>query len=364
MTDTDLVVIGGGPVGLVAALHAARAGMSTVVLEPRASPVDKTCGEGLMPAAVRALTEVGVVAPGRPFRGLRYRTATGRAVAEALLPGAPGRGSRRTELHAALTRAAAEAGVQLVPQAMAGLYQQDPARVRVSLTRGRAPITAGAVVGADGLHSPTRRLLGLDRPVRGRRRYGLRRHYAVAPWTDHVEVYWAQHSEAYVTPLAPDLVGVAVLSWRRGGWQEQLAAFPVLQERLAGAGAGPVRGAGPLRQVAAGRRVGQVLLVGDAGGYVDALTGEGLAVGFAQARAAVACLTAGQPGRYPGLARRADRAGALLTRGLVAATGTPAGRGGVLWAVRRLPPTFRGAVRLLAGDNASPPAGGCLGTLH
>lgn len=349
MTDADLVVVGGGPVGLVAALHAARAGMATLVLEPRPVPVDKACGEGLMPGAVRALAEVGVTPPGRLFRGLRYRTAAGEPVAEALLPGAPGLGARRTELHATLLAAAARAGVEVVPQALTGLSPDGDAEVRLAVAGTRAPITTAAVVAADGLHSPTRRLLRLDRPVRGRRRYGLRRHYAVTPWTDHVEVHWAEDAEAYVTPVGPGLVGVAVLTTRRTSWPEHLAAFPALRERLAGAEAGPVRGAGPLRQVVSHRRAGPVLLAGDAAGYVDALTGEGLAVGFAQARAAVACLAAGRPGRYPRLAHRAEGATTALTRALVAATGSPAGRRVVLGAAGRAPVLFGGAVRLLAG---------------
>ncbi len=57
-----------------------------------------------------------------------------------------------------------------------------------------------------------RRLLGLDAPVRGARRYGQRCHLRVAPWSDFVEVHWAPHAEAYVTPVAPDLVGLALLS--------------------------------------------------------------------------------------------------------------------------------------------------------
>ncbi|NEB51506.1 monooxygenase, partial [Streptomyces griseus] len=93
------------------------------------------------------------------------------------------------------------------------------------------------------------RSLGLDRPVAGPGRYGLRRHYPLAPWTDHVEVHWSRHGEAYVTPVGEHLVGVAVLSRDRRPYDRHLAAFPALAARLAdSAGATPVRGAGPLRQ--------------------------------------------------------------------------------------------------------------------
>ncbi|MYW27884.1 monooxygenase, partial [Streptomyces sp. SID2119] len=89
--------------------------------------------------------------------------------------------------------------------------------------------------------------LGLDHPTPGPGRYGLRRHYRTAPWTDLVEVHWSPEAEAYVTPVGDHLVGVAVLSRDRRPYDEHLAGFPALAARL-GPHATPVRGAGPLRQ--------------------------------------------------------------------------------------------------------------------
>ncbi len=63
--DVDLLVVGGGPVGLATAIEAAQAGMSAAVLERRGSPVDKACGEGLMPSARASLHRLGVVVAGR-----------------------------------------------------------------------------------------------------------------------------------------------------------------------------------------------------------------------------------------------------------------------------------------------------------
>jgi len=93
-----------------------------------------------------------------------------------------------------------------------------------------------------------------------------------------------------VTPVGPDEVGVAVLGPRAGDLRvhSALRELPALHRRLRGAAwSSAARGAGPLRQRVASRVVGRVLLAGDAAGYVDALTGEGLMVGMATARAAV-----------------------------------------------------------------------------
>ena len=311
MPDLDVLVAGGGPVGLAAAIRARRAGLAVAVVDPRTDPVDKACGEGLMPAAVRGLAELGVHPEGRPFVGIRY-LAPGRSVASQFRAG-PGLGVRRTVLQAALAEAAAAAGVVRM-EGTVGRVDQDMTGVSAAGLRARW------LLAADGLHSPVRRQLGLERPAPGGRRYGLRRHYAVRPWSEHVEVHWSEHAEAYVTPVSEGLVGVALLldGDARAPYDEVLAAFPALAARLRGAeAASDVRGAGPLRQVAGAPRVGRVLLVGDAAGYVDALTGEGIAVGLATAEAAVSAVAAGRPEAYPAAWRAATRryrwsAGALL----------------------------------------------------
>ncbi len=123
-----------------------------------------------------------------------------------------------------------------------------------------------------------------------------------------------------MTPVADGLVGVAVLTGRRATFPELLSAFPTLTPRIEGNPVTRVRGAGPLRQRSTRRVRGRVLLVGDAAGYVDALTGEGIAVGIAQARAAVAAIVAGDPGGYERAWHRVTRRHDLLTRGLLTVT--------------------------------------------
>ncbi|MFE7775233.1 NAD(P)/FAD-dependent oxidoreductase [Streptomyces sp. NPDC057445] len=339
----DLLVVGGGPAGLATAIHGALAGLEVVVAEPRPTPVDKACGEGLMPGAVRALGELGVTVAGKRFHGIRYVDGISGRSTEGHFRAGHGLGVRRTELQAALAERAAALGVRLVPHRLGQVHQE-----RHCVTAGG--MTARYLAAADGLHSPTRRALGLRTPPDPRRaaRYGLRRHYAVEPWSDLVEVHWSARSEAYVTPLAPDLVGVAVLGADRAPFQAQLARFPILSSRLP-AGAGTrVRGAGPLRQQVRARVAGRVLLVGDAAGYVDALTGEGLTLALTAAGELVRCVRADCPEDYERAWRRLSRSYRMLTGSLLRARECPLLGPRIAPLAARVPRLFRAGVNLLA----------------
>ncbi|MEP6600018.1 MAG: NAD(P)/FAD-dependent oxidoreductase [Actinomycetota bacterium] len=337
----DLIVAGGGPAGLATALYATRAGLDAVVLDPRPPPIDKACGEGLMPGAVTALDDLGVHPDGHDIRGIRY--ADGAHRVEALFRTRLGRGVRRTDLHAALLDAVRASGVPVLSRSVGDLAQ-DERRVRVS------GLEARYLAAADGLHSPLRRQLGLDiAPRPGTRpRWGLRQHFAVPPWTDFVEVHWTTDAEVYVTPVGPDLVGVAVLSGIRAPYAAQLAGFPAVLARLPSAGATSVRGAGPMRQRVRRRVAGRVLLVGDAAGYVDALTGEGIAVALACGRALVDCVVRDEPRRYERQWLRASRRYRLITESLIWARERHHLQPMIVPAAKRAPWLFAAAISQLA----------------
>jgi flavin-dependent dehydrogenase len=224
----------------------------------------------------------------------------------------------------------------------AGEVTQDAFSVRVNGVRARY------LAAADGLHSPIRRALGLELPSRGPRRWGIRRHVHIAPWTDHVEVHWAGGAEAYVTPVADDLVGIALLGSGRGGFDDRLTEFPSLHARIEGRSHDPDRAAGPLRQRVSQRASGRVLLVGDAAGYVDALTGEGLGLAFGAAELLVRAVVADRPESYDREWRHLTRRYRLLTLGLLTASAHPPVRAAVVPAAHALPRVFHRMVNLLA----------------
>lgn len=343
--DVDVAVVGAGPIGLAAAIEARIAGHSVVVIEPRSFPIDKACGEGLMPGAVTALARLGVRPDGSPIAGFRY--SNGSQSAEHRFAGASGLGVRRTTLHRALSERADELGVGRVDARVTDVVQNAG-----GVTVG--DVRASWLFACDGLHSTVRTLIGLERPASGRvdrRRFGLRKHYALESWTDLVEVHWVADAEAYVTPLAGGLVGVAVLGPPRTDFDGVLARMPELSERLRGArSVDSLRGAGPLRQRTTARSAGRVLLLGDASGYVDALTGEGIRVGLGHARAAVEAIALVNPkpgATYDREWARVSRDFRVITSGLLAAAQSPL-RPLIVPAAKALPALFGTAVERLA----------------
>lgn len=357
----DAVVVGGGPAGLAFAIAAALRGLDVAVLERQAPPVDKACGEGILPAGVRALEALGVrdhLDPDDVAAIREIRWIDGSAAARLKLPPPQGLGVRRTALAAALAARARELGVELV-RAEVHAHRREADRITADTTAG--PFPARVLVAADGLSSPVRHREGLDRPPReGVARFGLRRHFAIPPWADAVEVHFGEGAEAYVTPAGRRRVGVAFL-FERGAassFDELLARFPALEGLLRGARAdSEARGAGPLARRSRRRVADRLALLGDAAGYLDAVTGDGLAVAFACALDLAALL--------PGAIARGAGARALRgyeaawrrhyapywawTRLVLAVARRPSLRGRVLALASALPRPFEEAVRLAVG---------------
>ena len=283
----DVVVVGGGPAGLATAIVVAEQGFSVLVLERRHFPPDKACGEGILPPGVRALEELGMMpaleaSATYRFEGLRFIQENG-AAAEVSLPGRGGLGIRRTVLVEALMRRAIAVGAVLHDRSIVTGYSvsDDCAVLRTS----NGKIRARLIVAADGLHSPLRRAAGLDGAIGSRRRFAMRRHYRIDPWSEQVEVYAGRHGEGVVTPVSPHSVAVNY-TWEDGAFDGPTLAtlgreFPAIAARLGDAPAiSMVRGAGPMARSARRRTSERLVLIGDAAGFVDSISGDGLSIAF------------------------------------------------------------------------------------
>lgn len=312
--QTEVFVIGGGPAGLAAAIAAARRGFSVTVADGAEPPIDKPCGEGMMPETQEALKSLGVELPvgaGWKFRGVRFAHGTDEIAAD--FPQGQGIGVRRPVLHGTLIEAAEKCAVKLLwKTAVAGIETGG-----VRLSSGFAG--ARWIVGADSSGSRVRKWAGLEPTVRRTQRMAVRRHYRVSPWSEYMEVHWGPGTQAYVTPIARDEVCVVTMGDTAEDvrFDSILPELPGLAQQLDGAELasrerGVVTVMHRLHRVARGN----VALIGDASGGVDAITGEGLRLAFRQAAVLATAIEAGDLNEYEHahreLLRRPSRVGGLL----------------------------------------------------
>ncbi len=327
-------VVGGGPAGLAAAIALTREKCDVTVVDCAVPPMDKACGEGLMPDGLAALAELGVKIPegvGFAFRGIRFTDARSSICAD--FPNGMGKGVRRTTFHELLVRYATGLGVSIIWNA------KHVRMVDGGVSFNDRFIEAQLVVGADGQNSQVRRQAALEQVVRERRRYGFRRHYRIAPWSPYVELYWGNSSQIYVTPIAPDEICVAAISRDpKLRLDSALRTFPELYTRLGNAP--PVSaemGALSLSRTLRRVQIRNVVLVGDASGSVDAITGEGMCLAFKQALALARAVAAGdlriyqrqqrelmkRPQRMASLILSLERNGQFQRRALAGLAETP-----------------------------------------
>jgi menaquinone-9 beta-reductase len=282
----EIFIVGGGPAGLATAIAAAQRGMSVALADHYCFPIDKACGEGLMPDTVGALRSLGInisLEEAVPFRGIRFREANGPTRVEAEFGAGFGLGVRRTVLHAKLVARAAQLGVTLLWGS------------RVTLDNGgqvlssEQPVRSKWVIGADGEASPFRKWAMLEQARYEQIRFAVRQHFRIAPWTDFVEVYWTRDCQIVTAPVGSEELCVAVTSRSHNlRFSDALSQVPALAARLRNLpGLDKFRGA----RVAT-RRLRRVYrdrfaLVGDASGSVDPLTGEGIGLAFKQAAALI-----------------------------------------------------------------------------
>ncbi len=345
--ETDVFIAGGGPAGLAAAIAARQRGFRVILADGSAPPIEKPCGEGLMPETLFALQKLGVEfdrAESQTFRGMSFLQKNGGVSAD--FPQGTGIGLRRTVLHERLVRRAEECGVRLLWKCPVTGIDGD----LVQLSRG--VVRSKWMVGADGHGSRVRRWSGLEESWRNEQRHARRRHYRVEPWSKYSEIYWASHAQLYVTPIGRDEVCVVVLSEEseHANFASALAEFPELQRKLEGAGLAS-RERGAVTAMRSLRKVqrGNVALLGDASGGVDAITGEGLRLAFQQAFALADAMVADDLGLYEQAHRKLAQRPMLMGELMLWLGRNPGIRSRVIRAMQNRPELFARMVALHVG---------------
>ena len=280
MIRCDALIVGGGPAGLAAAIALRQKGLEVLIVDALHPPIDKACGEGLLPDSQTDVTRLGISISdqdGAPLDGIAFLSQ--RSSVMARFEHGAGIGIRRLRLHSLLVDRCSHLGVQLMWGSRVSLVDRQTVLVNRSACLYRY------LIGADGQSSAVRRWSGLDRQTVRSRRFGIRQHFRVKSWSRMVEVHWGDLGQGYVTPVGPEEVCVATLTRDSSAKMEALLeGLPTLMRKLHGSYAissprGAITTTRKIHRVTAGN----VALAGDASGSADAVTGEGLALSFRQA---------------------------------------------------------------------------------
>lgn len=346
--NTEVFVVGGGPAGLAGAIAARQRGFAVTLADHSQAPLDKACGEGIMPEGVTALRSLGVEVPHEqsfPFRGIRF-IENGLA-AQAAFAIRHGLGVRRTVLHRLLVERARELGVTMHWGVAVTL---DGSGVHCNGER----VKCDWLICADGQRSRMRRWAALGPVAIQGERIGIRQHFITTPVTDFVEVHWHVQGQAYVTPVGSNEVCVVLIGNQPGVRMEELwDLFPALRECLGDAQTSD-KARGGVSATLRVRRItrGNLALIGDAAGSIDAITGEGLSLAFRQAVLLGDALSCGNLAPYEATHRSLERASRMMERVLLAMASTNWLRRRALVALAARPDMF---ARLLAVHNGMLP---------
>ena len=297
----DVAIAGGGPAGAALAIELGRRGLRVNLYEKTRHPRLKACGEGLLPHGVAALCDIAGLPDAPRVRGLRF--VAGEASTDADFPEGFGLVVRRDWFdHWLFERAAATPNVD--------------ARMGTSYRPEGEPF----IVGADGRNSIFHRRFEVQRP--GRPRVGLSAHaIRLEGVNDRVEVFFHREGELYVAPTGGGETLVAALfhreRFRRDGITHLLRTIPAIRDRARHVEfTSPVLAAAPL-----GLRLSRIvderlLLIGDAAGAPDPITGDGIAMAMASVKPAADAIVSGDLASYQrarlAMGRNAERLGRLL----------------------------------------------------
>jgi menaquinone-9 beta-reductase len=306
----DVIVVGGGPAGCVAAIVLARAGLRVRLLDRATFPREKLCGDTLNPGALATLTRLGLhpADDGLPIRGMLV-TGPGGAQARGWYPaGVIGRAIRRLDLDQRLLQSAAEAGVTVVEAARADSIvagEGVPPRVtgvHAEIGNRLYPMAARFIIAADGRSSRIAHGLSLTRYARAPRRWAVGRYFTdVAGLADHGEMHVRAGRYIGVAPLPGGLTNLCVVTTDRFALRDPeslmasaIGCEPQLADRFARARPeGRPVSLGPLAIECDVPGCDGLLLAGDAAGFVDPMTGDGLRLAIRGAELAAAeCLNA------------------------------------------------------------------------